>query len=274
MDYIQQAIDKARDERQGNIGQTPEESKNVAASEGEGKQKAPASKSGAPGEINYTKTRQIELSKSVLMDNRVIAGFNFDQRAEPYRQLRTQVIQKLRANSWKTLAITSPNEHAGKTLTAINLAISLSKEVNQTVMLVDLDLRNPDVLTTLGLHVDQGLVDHLKGEASVADILVNPGLERLVILPGKADPDYSSEILSSPEMKTLLSDLTSRYESRIIIFDLPALLLNDDALAFTPYVDATLLVVEDGATTSEQIERSLQMLEGTNLLGTVMNKVR
>lgn len=275
MDYIQQAIDKARDERQGNIGQNPEERKNTAASENnEAKQKAPASKTGVPGEINYTKTRQVDLSNAALLDNRVVAGFNFDQRAEPYRQLRTQVIQKLRSNNWKTLAITSPNENAGKTLTAINLAISLSKEVNQTVMLVDLDLRNPDVLTTLGLHVDQGLVDHLKGHASVADILVNPGLERLVILPGKADPDYSSEILSSPEMKTLLGDLTSRYESRIIIFDLPALLVNDDALAFTPYVDAALLVVEDGVTTAEQIERSLQMLDGTNLLGTVMNKVR
>lgn len=269
MDYIQQAIDKARDERQGKIGQeTNEKTSDEITTE----KSLIADPKAVPSEINYTKTRQIELKDDVLRNNRVIAGFNFDQRAEPYRQLRTQVLQKLRANNWKTLAITSPNGNAGKTLTAINLAISLSKEVNQTVMLVDLDLRDPSVLSTLEIEVDYGLVDHLKGDVSVGDILVNPGLERLVILPGKADINYSSELLSSPEMKNLLTDLTSRYESRIIIFDMPGLLVGDDTLAFAPYVDAALLVVEEGVTTPDDVQRSLQMLEGTNLLGTILNK--
>ena len=267
MDYIQQAIDKARDERQGNIGQEKVERNSDAVPA-----KAAAAVPGVPSEISYTRTRQVELNEETLRQNRVIAGFGFDKRAEPYRQLRTQVLQKLRSNSWKTLAITSPNENAGKTLTAVNLAISLSKEVNQTVMLVDLDLRTPNILKTLAIEVDYGLVDHLKGDVAVADILVNPNFERLVILPGKADPNYSSEILSSPEMTSLLEDLTSRYESRIIIFDLPALLTSDDALVFTPYVDAALLVVEEGVTTPDEVERSLQLLEGTHLLGTILNK--
>ncbi|MEE8059768.1 MAG: CpsD/CapB family tyrosine-protein kinase [Pseudomonadales bacterium] len=269
MDYIQQAIDKARDERQGKIGQEREER---AADTAPVVAKNGAVQKGVLSDINYTKTRQVELNEAALRQNRVIAGFNFDKRAEPYRQLRTQVLQKLRSNSWKTLAITSPNENAGKTLTAVNLAISLSMEVNQTVMLVDLDLRSPKVLKTLAIDVEQGLVDHLKGEVSVEDILVNPDFERLVILPGKADPNYSSEILSSPEMTALLNDLTHRYESRIIIFDLPALLSNDDALVFTPFVDAALLVVEDGITTPDEVERALQLLEGTHLLGTILNK--
>jgi capsular exopolysaccharide synthesis family protein len=268
MDYIQQAIDKARDQRQGNIGQERNERDADVI-----QPKSFEKRKGVPGEINYTKTRQVELNDDLLRQNRVIAGFNFDPRAESYRQLRTQVLQKLRSNNWKTLAITSPNENSGKTLTAVNLAISLSKEVNQTVLLVDLDLRSPGVLQALAIDVDYGLVDHLKGEVSVSDILVNPDFERLVILPGKADRNYSSEILSSPEMTSLLKDLTSRYDSRIIIFDLPALLSSDDALVFTPYVDAALLIVEEGVTTPDQLERSLQLLEGTNLLGTVLNKV-
>lgn len=269
MDYIQQAIDKARDERQGKIGQevnvsTPQPGENKRAGRDDGK--------GVPGEINYTRTRQIQLNSEMLRKNRVVSGLQSDLRAEPFRQLRTQVLQKLRSNGWKTLAITSPNENAGKTLTAVNLAISLSREVNQTVMLVDLDLRKPSVLDRLGVAVEKGLVDHLRGEVSVSDLLINPGLERLVILPGKADPNYSSEILSSPQMTNLLNDLTGRYESRILVFDLPALLCNDDALTFLPFVDAALMVVEEGVTTPEDIERSLQLLEGTNLLGTVLNK--
>ncbi|MBN4055401.1 exopolysaccharide biosynthesis protein, partial [bacterium AH-315-K03] len=88
----------------------------------------------------------------------------------------------------------------------------------------------------------------------------------------KADPHYSSEILSSPAMKVMLNDLKTKYESRIILFDLPALLVNDDALLFTPLVDAVLLVVEEAQSTPDEVKRSLQLLEGTQVLGTVLNK--
>jgi protein-tyrosine kinase len=268
MDYIQQAIDKAREERQGNIGK-PRDEKAVSSSS----QAQPSKiKTSLPEVINYTSTKQITLDSDILKKNRIVAAFDDDPSAEVYRQLRTQVIQKARANGWKTLAVTSPNENAGKTVTAINLAIALSKEVNQTVMLADLDLRTPSVAEALGIKVEKGVVDHLHGDATMADLLINPGFERLVILPGKADPNYSSEILSSPLMSALLEDLTSRYESRIIIFDLPALLDNDDAMTFTPVVDATLLVVEDGVSSPEDIKKSLELLEGTNLLGTILNK--
>ena len=268
MDYIQQAIDKAREERQGNIG----DEKEVSIAPGQASPiRKPILDEGIPA-INYTTTRQVELSNEVLKNNHIVAGFQHDKEAEVYRQLRTQVLQKLRANNWKTLAVTSPHESAGKTTTAVNLAVSLSKEANQTVLLVDLDLGSPSVHKVLGFDVNGGLVDHLKDEKNIAELLINPGLERLVILPSNEDERYSSEILSTPKMQSVLKDLTSRYESRIIIFDIPSLLVNDDALIFTPYVDAALLVVEDGVTTSQEIEQSLQMLEGTNLLGTVLNK--
>ena len=266
MDYIQQAIDKAREQRQGNIGGEKKASQTSSTTDA-----AAIAGEGVPS-INYTKTRQLELSDEVLRNNRIIAGFKHDQRAEVYRQLRTQVLQKLRANSWKTLAVTSPNDAAGKTITAVNLAIALSKEVNQTVLLVDLDLRNPGIHKVLGVEADAGVIDHLKGGIEVQELLLNPGLERLVILPGRSDPDYSSEMLSAPKMQALLKDLTSRYESRIIIFDIPSLLVNDDALIFIPYVDAALLVIEDGVTTADEVEQSMQMLEGTNILGSVLNK--
>ena len=267
MDYIQQAIDKAREERQHNASKggpirqtTTSSSPRVALAD-----------EGVP-EINYTTTRQVTLSEEVLRDNRIIAGFQHDKRAEVYRQLRTQVLQKLRANNWKTLAITSPSEFAGKTVTAVNLAIALSKEVNQTVLLVDLDLGSPSVHKVMGFEPNGGLIDNLQGEKAIPELLVNPGLERLVVLPSQPDSRYRSEILSTPKMQELLEDLTSRYESRIIIFDIPSLLVNDDALIFTPYVDAALVVVEDGVSTVAEVERCLQMLEGTNILGTVLNK--
>jgi capsular exopolysaccharide synthesis family protein len=263
MDYIQQAIDKARQQR-GNNEAAP-------ASMDERRVKA-QSAAGMPEEINYTRTKTFKVDEDVLRNNRIIAGFNFDKKAEHYRQLRTQVLQKLRANNWKTLAVTSPGEGNGKSTTALNLAISLSKEVNQTVLLVDLDLRTPSLVELLEIDVEYGLVDHMTNNVAISDIMLNPGFERLVMLPGKANPNYSSELLSSPQMKELLEDITSRYESRLIIFDLPPLLVNDDALAFTPFSDAALLVVEDGVSSPKDIERCLQMLEGTNLIGSILNK--
>lgn len=267
MDYIQQAIEKAREERK----QSGEIEPSSRGGDAPGRPRKAVVEEGVP-EINYTTTRQVNLSDKVLSDNRIIAGLPRDKRAEVFRQLRTQVIQKLRANNWKTLAITSPRQGAGKTVTAINLAISLSKEVNQTVLLVDLDLGDPSIHKAMGFEVDGGIIDHLSGDKSIPEMLVNPGMERLVILPSKPDERYSSEILSTPKMQALLKDLTTRYESRIIIFDIPSLLVNDDALIFTPFVDAALLVAEDGVSTGEDIERCMEMLQGVNILGTVLNK--
>ncbi|MBK7169231.1 MAG: CpsD/CapB family tyrosine-protein kinase [Gammaproteobacteria bacterium] len=228
----------------------------------------------ASGNITYTQTRHVELNDKRLAENRVIAGLDYDRRVEAYRQLRTQVLKILKDNQWNTLAITSPGENAGKSLTATNLAISLSREVNHTVMLVDLDLRQPSLHEMFDITVEKGLIDYLNDEATLEEVLLNPGFQRLVLLPGRALGKYSSEILSSPQMKSLVRDISQRYTDRIIIFDLPPLLRNDDALMFTPTVDATLLVVEDGVTTADDVQRSLQLLEGSNLIGTILNKAR
>lgn len=260
MDFIQQAIDKAREQRQ--TSETPTEPA-----------KTPPPKPGKQ-KIEYTQTRVVELNREQLRRERIIAASDNDQRADSYRQLRTQILRKFRENNWHTLAITSPNSQAGKTLTALNLAISLSLEVNQTVMLVELDLRNPSILNKLGIESEYGLIDVVEGKAELSQALVNPGFERLVILPNQGSAKHRSELLSSPQMGALLHDIVHRYESRLIIFDLPALLDDDDALVFAPYADATLLVVEDCVSKRADIERSLQLLQGTRLLGTVLNKVR
>ena len=227
-----------------------------------------------PLNIDYEHTRRVELNRKVLMDNRVIAAFENDQRAESYRLLRTRILSDFRRNNWRTLAITSAYNSEGKTLTAVNIAIALAQEVNQTILLVDLDFKGPNVMDVLGIQVEAGMVEYLKGEVSLQDIMVNPGLDRLVIVPSLPVMGYTSEILSSPQMKATLDDMIGRYPNRLIVFDLPPLLRDDDALVFTPYVDASLLVVESGGKTrAHDVERCLQLLQGTNVIGTVLNKV-
>lgn len=266
MEYVKTAIEKARQDREKGLAESNQvvDSAQLSVS--------PELTDDDAISIDYSQTRTVSLNNRVLVENRVVAAFDNDERAEPYRQLRTQVLKTLRENDWRTLAITSAQQGAGKTLTAVNLAIALAKEVNQTVLLVDVDFKDPSISDVLGLGAKQGVVEYLKGEVSLQDILIHPGLNRLTVLPSLPVDGVTSELLSSPRMKSMLKDIVSRYADRLIIFDLPPLLRDDDALVFTPYVDTTLLVVESGATTPDELERCVQLLEGTHILGTILNK--
>ena len=222
--------------------------------------------------IQYTNSQQLEVSQTTLSENRLIAGNRSDPRATAFRMLRTQVLQTMRENNWSMLAVTGPSSGIGKSLVAANLAISVSFEVNQTVLLVDLDLRRPSIHRYFGFEPEYGLLDYFNGEVQLGDLFVNPMFERLLLLPGRGTTSESSELLSSPRMVKMVKDLRSKYDSRIIIFDLPPLLNIDDAMVFLPNVDATLLVVENGKNTESEVQDSMRMLQGTNLIGTVLNK--
>lgn len=226
-------------------------------------------------QISYSQTRTQQVQKHFLREQRVMIGQGTDASVSAYGILRTQILQRLADNGWNTLAITSPGSNEGKTLTAINLAISLAQEVTYTVLLVDANLRQPSVHTYFGLTPEKGLSDYLTGDIPLSSLLINPaGIERFVILPGGAPLGNSSEMLNSPKMKQLVEELKERYRSRIILFDLPSLLSSSDALAFSPYVDAALLVLEDGKTSAAEIQRATELLQNTQLIGTVLNKSR
>ncbi len=224
--------------------------------------------------IRYTTTKTTIVDPEILRNNRVIMGLYNDPRADIFRVLRTNVLRQLRENNWNSFAITSATLGAGKTFISVNLAIAIAMEGNQSVLLVDADLRRPTVGKYLGLQGEWGLVDYLKGDASLEDTLINPGIERLVILPGASYSNNSSELISSRKMVNFIKEIKSRYESRIIIFDIPPLFAADDALLFIPHIDAALLVVEDGKNTTDELQHSMYILEQTNLLGLVVNKSR
>jgi len=222
--------------------------------------------------ITYTQTKRWPLDRLAAQRHRLISGMGTDPVTIAYKMLRTQVLQRTRQHGWKTLAITSPAFGEGKTLTAVNLAITLAREVNRTVLLIDLDLQRPSVAACFGYVPSAGLADYLTGVAALPEILVNPGIERLVMLPGRGRVENSSEALSSPKMTELVQELRDRYPERLVIIDLPPLLVADDALAFSPYVDAMLLVAEEGKTSRDDLRRAVKLLDGVNIIGTVLNK--
>lgn len=265
MERIKKALERARRERAE--GTAPEAGRTARASAG-AHDKAPVEQT-----IVYSQTRRIEVSPEYLQQQRVISGLS-DPVAAYYSVLRTHVVQRMRANNWRSLAITSPAAGAGKSLTAVNLAISLAREVNQTVLLVDLDLKRPHTRQYFTDEHLPGISDYLIDDVPMNEILFNPGMERLVVLPGHRSLTHSSEMLSSPKMVNLVEEMKERYPSRIVLFDTPPVLACDDVLAFSPYFDAALLVIEEGVTRKEDLKRSLEQLEKTDLMGTVLNKAQ
>ena len=120
--------------------------------------------------------------------------------------LRTQILQKMEERGWRTLAITSPTPAVGKTVVAINLAMSIVQKTNKTAMLVDFDLRRPKVGAYLGIPMENALNDLLDGTAEIPDVLVNPGMPRLVVLPTRSPVKNSSETLSSKKIADLIKE--------------------------------------------------------------------
>ena len=258
MDRLRVALQLYKDE-QGRSGSTPVVGKAIG----------PA----IPPPIIYSRTRSMDVPLSVLRERRVMAAYDKGPFVDAFKILRTQVVQRLRENEWNVLGITSPGQGEGKTLTAVNLAASLAMETTQTVLLVDANLRNPSIHHMFGLEDCEGLADFLLDNIPVEDLLIHPGIGRFVVLPGGRAVQNSTEVLTSPKMLGLVEELKHRYPSRIVIFDLPPLLHTADVLAFGPYTDALLLVVEEGKTTVEEIQRALSLVKNSRpVLGIVMNK--
>lgn len=223
-------------------------------------------------QISYSQTQVQTTTKKHLQENRIINGFKPGAWLESYKMLRTRCLQVMDANNWTTLAITSPGKDTGNSLTATNLAISIAMEFNRSVLLVDANLHNPAICNLFDIKPEIGLSDYLLHDTPISEMLINPDIDRLVILPAGKEMINSTEMLRSPKMIRLVSELKNRYPSRIVIFDLPPLLSQADTLGFSPYVDCVLLVVDEGHTKTDELKHAASLLKDINVLGTVLNK--
>ncbi len=225
-------------------------------------------------EICYTCTREVFLDVNAMVKNRLIAGSADPLVVEAYKLLRTHVLQKTLAEHRNTLMVTGPRPDEGKTLTAINLAISMAQELDQTVLLVDADMRAPSIHKYFGLTEGPGLIDYLEGGKSIQELLVHPkGFDKLVLLPGGQSSDWAAEFIRSGRMKDLVAELKNFYPDRYVLLDLPPMLSFADALAFAPLVDGIVIVIGARQTPREDLLRLREMLAGLPVLGYVFNKV-
>ncbi|MEQ8857265.1 MAG: CpsD/CapB family tyrosine-protein kinase [Pseudomonadales bacterium] len=235
----------------------------------------PASSKPAPA---GPEARSIELDHDHLRDRHVLLYPDRQDLAavDVYRLLRTRLLLQMRPNGWTRIGITSAGDKEGKSLTSINLACSLAKSGPDNVVVVDADLRKPNLADTLGFGVEVGVVDHLVDRTPIEDILVRPhDVSNLFLLPGRRieeDLDVP-ELVGSSAMSEMLSRI-GRMKSTITIVDLPPVLVGDDVLSLASQLDALLLVVEEGRTDIEELKKAAELTSRFNVLGSVLNKSR
>lgn len=223
-------------------------------------------------DFTYTQTKVHRPEPKLWKDNRIISAFNRGQWLESFRMLRTRCLQSMDAMEWKTIAITSICNQAGTSSTAANLAISIAMELNRTALVIDANFRNPTLAKLFGIPGEKGLSDYLLHDTPIRDLLVNPGIERLVVLPAGQPMFNATELLRSPKMLRLVKEMRERYPSRIIVFDMPPILAHDDTLGFAPFVDCVLLVLAEGHSKIDDLKHAASLLRENNVLGTVLNK--
>ncbi len=255
MERIKLAVEKAK-------AQQPE---NIAA-------QAISSAKGNLESIEYRDTRVIKLNPETLRRNKIIAMDKNDVASMSFDFLRTSVLQKMEEKGWKNIAITSPIPGSGKTTIAVNLAIGIAQQTNKTSMLIDFDLRKPRVGYFLGLQMEKSLNDFLNDTAEIQDILVNPDIPRFVVIPTNNSVEKPSETLSSKKISSLVNELSQRYESRIVIFDLPPTIIADDVMTMTQQVDCFLIVVPCGLCSKQIVEDCLRLIPPEKVLGVILNK--
>lgn len=269
---LQRAQEQGQQQAQPNRGPAPVKEEVLRASVVPMAERLPA---GLPrSNIVYSKTRVAKVSTQELAQRRIVVDGANPALTSAVKFLRTQVVQKMRENNWRTLALVSASGNEGKTFMAVNFAVSVAMEFDQTALLVDADLRNPSVHEYFGLPGAPGLSNFLVNHTPLDHLLVNPGIERLVILPAGAPQANSAELLGSTQMAALVADIKSRYSDRIVVFDLPPVLKAADALAFAPLVDAFVLVAADGKTARDDLRRTRQLLGSNNIIGVILNKSR
>ena len=192
--------------------------------------------------------------------------------AEEYRKLKSIVVKLTKSDQFKNmLMVTSSIGNEGKTVSAINLAMSLAQEYDHTVMLIDADLRKPSVHQYLGIEKKAGLTECLMDGMEIKDVLIKTGIGRLSVLQAGRVVRNPAEIFSSQKFRNFFLEIKNRYPDRYIIIDTPPVLPFAEPRSLCPIVDGVLLVVKEGAVTLNSITETMECLKGTEMLGVIYN---
>lgn len=201
--------------------------------------------------------------------------------AEEYRVIKRPLLLKAMApeqggvENGNLIMVSSAVPEEGKTFTAINLAMSIAKERDLYVMLVDADLSRPNVANTLGIETEKGFVDVLEDASmDVSQVMLRTNVENFSIIPAGRPHPMGTELLASERAASVIGEIAHRYKNRIIIFDTAPVLASSEGGALARFVGQVLFVVEAEKTPAAAVRSAADMLAGCRHVGLVLNKAR
>ncbi len=252
---------------------------------------APAIQSSAshpqPAETLSARIQPAAAAKRVELDLAALAAAGLvtpnaprSHTADQYRVIKRPLISNAMGkgasilNHGNLIMVTSALAGEGKSFTAVNLAMSIAAEMDNTVMLVDADVARPSLMRMLNLPPSPGLLDVLKGEADMSSVLLRTSIEKLTLLPSGTPHPRSTELLASDAMRLLLDDIAKRYPDRIIIFDSPPLLLTTEARVLATQVGQVVMVVQAEKTLRADVQRALATIDSCPVRMLLLNMSR
>ena len=191
---------------------------------------------------------------------------------EAYKTLRTNLRYFLRGEGCKKICITSANAGEGKSITFMNLAISMA-ETEKRVLLIDADLRRPALARLLAEKASPGLANVLAGMNTLEESVHKNVYPNLDILFSGDIPPNPSELLSSEKMHQIIEELSEQYD--FILVDTPPVNVVSDTCIVASYLDGVLLLVRQNRSTKDSVSRAVSSLQltGARTLGFVLNGV-
>ncbi len=195
--------------------------------------------------------------------------------AEEFRKVKSTIVNMVRQGDMKkTLMVTSSLSGEGKSLTAINLAITLAQEYDHTVLLVDADLRKPSIHKYFHLSPKAGLADCLCDGLDLSSVLIRTSIGKLSFIPAGREVENPAELLGAQRMKALVHEMKTRYPDRFVIIDTPPVLPVAETRSLSTYVDGVIFVVKEGSVSLRHIDDALNAIHRKKVVGLVYNHVR
>jgi exopolysaccharide/PEP-CTERM locus tyrosine autokinase len=193
--------------------------------------------------------------------------------AEQFKILRTNILFPLAGKPPRSILLTSAAPGEGKTFAAANLAISIALNINRYVLLIDADLRWPQIHTRFGFTSVPGLSNYLAENRPLSSLLLHTKVSKLTLLPAGPPPNNPSELISSERMASLLSEVSTRYPDRLIVIDAPPPAMAAETGVLARAVDGIIVVVRYGSTRREALTDLIARIGNKKILGSIVNRV-
>ncbi len=207
-----------------------------------------------------------------LSQQLVVLGRPGSEAAEQFRLLRSEITRPREGVAPRTVMITSSIQGEGKTFIACNLAVTVAQGLDEYVLLVDADLRNPNVHRAFGLGpCQEGLATYLEQEKPLSGLLRKTVIPKLTVLPAGQDVENPAELLSSRIMRDFIAEVRDRYPDRLIILDSSPVEPAPETLVLANEVDAVYLVLKRGITSRHVASSTMERFQEGKLRGIVFN---